>query len=410
MSFNRLLARVLLWRGLYFLSAFLLNILLVRYYGAAGSSTVYYLISLYTLVLLIAGFSLESGMSFFLARGEAGEGELSSLAILWTVIFSLVSLPLLKIYFLFFDADIARGLFEATALTFIPGQLLITYFTALFYAKEASVLPNMLLVAVNLLLILLIPSAGIVHTGLGAGGYLKIYFWGILVQGLLLATVFAGKYGRRLRLPDRTLFKKIFRYSLIALTANVLFFLVYRVDYWFVKRFCTADQLGNYIQVSKLGQIVLLLPGILASVIFPRTALGKHEDMARALTRMIRIAVLLFCLVFIIVFFTGRTVFPLVFGRSLDQMYLPMLILLPGVLFLSVLSLLSAYFGGIHRPDVNAKGALAGLIVIIIGDMLVIPRYNIAGAAAVSSAGYLVCMLYSWREFKKVSGRTETNG
>jgi len=408
MSFNRLLIRVLLWRGLYFLSAFLLNVLLVRYYGAAGSSMVYYLISLYTLVLLIAGFSLESGMSYFLARGEAREGELSSLAVLWTVIFSLASLPLLTIYFHFFDAEIARELFGATAFTFIPGQLLITYFTALFYAKEASVLPNMLLVAVNLLLILLIPSAGIVHTGLGAAGYLKIYFWAILVQGLLLAVVFAGKYGRSFRLPDRPLFKKIFRYSAVALTANVLFFLVYRVDYWFVKRFCTADQLGNYIQVSKLGQIVLLLPGILASVIFPRTALGKHEDMARALTRMIRNAVLLFFLVFAVVFFTGRTVFPLVFGRSLDQMYVPMLILLPGILFLSVLALLSAYFGGIHRPDVNAKGAMAGLIVIIIGDILVIPRYNIAGAAAVSSAGYLVCMLYSWREFKKIY--TRTNG
>jgi O-antigen/teichoic acid export membrane protein len=297
-----------------------------------------------------------------------------------------------------------------TVLTFIPGQLLITFFTALFYAKEASVLPNMLLVAVNLALILLIPSAGIVHAGLDAKVYLRIYFWGVLLQGLLLAVVFAWKYGRTFRLPDSRLLKKIFRYSIVALAANALFFLVYRVDYWFVKRFCTADQLGNYIQVSKLGQIVLLLPGILASVIFPRTALGKQEDMARALTRMTRIAALLFCLVFLIVFFTGRTLFPLVFGSSLQQMYVPMLILLPGVLFLSVLSLLSAYFGGIHRPDINAKGALAGLIVIIIGDILVIPRYNIAGAAAVSSAGYLVCLLYSWIEFKKIKIPADANG
>jgi len=91
-------------------------------------------------------------------------------------------------------------------------------------------------------------------------------------------------------------------------------------------------------------------------------------------------------------------------------MYMPMLILLPGVLFLSVLSLLSAYFAGIHRPDVNAKGALAGLAVIVIGDALIIPRYHIAGAAAVSSAGYLVCMLYSWMEFKKIKALGGANG
>lgn len=410
MSFNRLLMRVILWRGIYFLSAFLLNVFFVRYYGAAGSSTVYYLINLYSFVLLVASFSMETGMSFYLARGQANEGELSSLACLWTLVFSLLSLLLLRIYFLFFDSDVPASLFGMTALTFIPGQLLVTFFTALFYAKEASVLPNMILVAVNLVFILLIPSAGIVHMGLGGEMYLRIYFWGILVQGLLLAIVFMRKYGGTFRLPDGRILKNIFRYSIVALTANVLFFLVYRVDYWFVKRFCTAEQLGNYIQVSKLGQIVLLLPGILASVIFPRTALGKHEDMARALSRMIRIAVLLFCLMFVVTFFTGRTVFPLVFGRSLDQMYMPMLILLPGVLFLSVLSLLSAYFAGIHRPDVNAKGALAGLAVIVIGDALIIPRYHIAGAAAVSSAGYLVCMLYSWMEFKKIKALEGANG
>jgi len=402
MSFNRWLIRVMLWRGTYFLSTFLLNVLLVRYYGASDSSAIYYLINLYSFVLLLAGCSLETGMSFYLARGYAKEGALSMLALLWTVVFSMLSVALLKFYFHFFDADVSKPLFGMSAFTFIPGQLLITFFTALFYAKEASILPNVLLVAVNLVLILLIPSAGILKTGIDLQTYLRLYFAGVLAQGCILAIVFMGRYGKAFRLPGKAVLKMVFRYSIVALTANALFFLVYRVDYWFVKRFCTAAELGNYIQVSKLGQAFLLLPGMVAAVIFPRTALGKHKDMARMLIRLTRMAVPLFCLLFLAVLFTGRTIFPWIFGSSMDKMYLPMLLLLPGVLFLSVLSLFSAYFGGIHRPDINAKGALAGLGVIIIGDVLIIPRYNIAGAAAVSSVGYFVCMFYSLLRFKRV--------
>jgi O-antigen/teichoic acid export membrane protein len=82
-------------------------------------------------------------------------------------------------------------------------------------------------------------------------------------------------------------------------------------------------------------------------------------------------------------------------------MFRPFLILLPGIYCLSVLLVLSAYFGGVNRPGVNVAGALCGLVVIIAGDMLLIPRMGITGAALVSSLGYAVCMMYALIAFKK---------
>ncbi|MEJ7681191.1 MAG: oligosaccharide flippase family protein [Segetibacter sp.] len=69
----------------------------------------------------------------------------------------------------------------------------------------------------------------------------------------------------------------LIRYALVALAANVIFFLVYRVDYWFVKKYCTLQELGNYIQVSKLGQMLLIIPTIISSVVLPQTAGGGTE-------------------------------------------------------------------------------------------------------------------------------------
>jgi O-antigen/teichoic acid export membrane protein len=83
-------------------------------------------------------------------------------------------------------------------------------------------------------------------------------------------------------------------------------------------------------------------------------------------------------------------------------MYIPALILLPGILFLSILAPLSAYFAGLHRPAVNVRVALAGFFVMLAGDILFIPRYGLPAAAAVSSAAYFACVLYSLLEFGRI--------
>ncbi len=411
MSFKQLLYKVLIWRGLYLLSAFALNIVIARHYNAVCSSMIYYLINLYSFVLLIAGFSLESGMGFFLAKKEVGARGLAVLSIGWTLAATLLSIGLLKGWFLFFDPDVSDSIWRMTAFTFIPGQLLITFFMALYYSKESAALPNMILAAINIVLIALIPMASLSPDGLisssapGLPGYLTLYFTGILLQGLIMAMVFFLKYAgdRQEGLPDRVLLKKLFRFSLVALVANIAFFLVYRVDYWWVKKYCTPDELGNYIQVSKLGQMILVFPGLLAGAVFPGTALGKGERMPDHMARMSRIGLALFLSFFVLTALWGRRFFPFLFGRSFDKMYLPFLVILPGIFFLSLLSLLSAWFGGLKRPGVNAASALAGLLVIITGDLLFIPRFGITAAAAASTAGYFTCLLWSLLAFRKES-------
>ena len=95
-----------------------------------------------------------------------------------------------------------------------------------------------------------------------------------------------------MKFPERHLFKQIIRYSLTALGANAVFFLVYRIDYLFVNYspVCSAADLGNYIQVSKLGQMMLVVPQIIASVVFPRTASGiEPESLNKAIITIARI-------------------------------------------------------------------------------------------------------------------------
>ena len=97
----------------------------------------------------------------------------------------------------------------------------------------------------------------------------------------------------------------------------------------------------------------------------------------------------------------GNWLFPFVFGKSFEGMYKPFLFLVPGILSLSGLFVITAYYAGKNRMMVNIKGALLALIVVLIADRIFIPVYGINAAALISSIGYIIYQVYVLYIFKK---------
>ncbi|RYZ34720.1 MAG: hypothetical protein EOP49_34230 [Sphingobacteriales bacterium] len=75
-------------------------------------------------------------------------------------------------------------------------------------------------------------------------------------------------------------------------------------------------------------------------------------------------------------------------------MYIPFLLLVPGILSLSTLSLVTAFHAGHHRISINLIGAVISLLVILTGNLLFSKQYGIYAASLVSSAGYLCYQVY----------------
>jgi len=188
---------------------------------------------------------------------------------------------------------------------------------------------------------------------------------------------------------------------MMAYLANIIFFLLYRIDYWFVEKYCTPVQLGNYIQVSKLGQMFFILPTMLASVVFPLTAGGQREKVNSLLTMLSRTILWLYAAVCVVLLLTGKWLFPFIFGNDFTEMYQPFALLMPGILSLSGLFTLTAYYAGKNKMKVNITGSLLALVVIIIGDSIFIPVYGINAAALISSLGYIIYQLYVLIVFNK---------
>jgi O-antigen/teichoic acid export membrane protein len=400
MNFQKQLAQSFIWRGLYFVTVLVMHIFLSRYFEAGNAGWIFYLCNNLSFLLILAGLTIESAINYYSSQKTIDDDSLAWFSIAWSLMVSVVIFIGFWLYLQRYNdvTFITRSQYLYYAVCYIAGIQLTNIFTVLFYANKNFFLPNFLMVLLNIVVIILIPKqVGTKNTNVSL--FTNLYFAYFVVNGFVLAAAFiyTKKSWKNISFPSFINLKLIIRYALMALAANVIFFLVYRVDYWFVKRYCTIEELGNYIQISKLAQMLLIIPSIISSVVFPHTASGmQREEIRENILRIGRITSMLFVVLFVLMLLSGYWMFPLVFGNSYKLMYLPFLLLLPGIWALSNLYILSAYYGGVNKVKVNVQGAFIALIVILTGDFLLIPKGGIIAAAMVSTLGYLVNFLYSF--------------
>jgi len=87
-------------------------------------------------------------------------------------------------------------------------------------------------------------------------------------------------------------------------------------------------------------------------------------------------------------------------------MYIPFLLLIPGVLSLPLTSILVSYNAGQNRMSTNFKAGIVAMMIIVPGDFIFIPRFGIEAAALVSSLGYIANLVYLLVAFKKENPQT----
>ncbi|MDI9365343.1 MAG: polysaccharide biosynthesis C-terminal domain-containing protein [Flavobacterium sp.] len=405
MQFQQFLRQSLIWRGLYLITVFVLNIVMSRLLQAEVSGWLYFMIHVFSFVIVVASCNIESGVGYFLASSIIPKEGLTVFVIMWTVIITILLLPILYLYFSVFQGSYKLAINELVFLSaaFIIGGLLTTYCLSLFYADKNVIIPNVALFITNAIFIsfLLLSRSDYLSLRIVFKGYCYL----VLAQGLIMLCLFLVANSIRFNFGflNAAQVKQILSYSLIAFGGNLVLFLVYRIDYWFVQRYCSGADLGNYIQASKLGQLLLVIPQVLAAAVFPETAsMVNTEQIGRDIVILFRLIIQCFIVgyVFIIVF--GKWVLLFLFGNTFSNIYLPVLMLIPGILCLSILVILLSFFSGKQQSKHNFNGAMIALVVIALGDFILIPIYGIYAAAIVSTLGYCSNLIYALWQFKKL--------
>ncbi|HXB44087.1 MAG TPA: polysaccharide biosynthesis C-terminal domain-containing protein [Puia sp.] len=407
MEIKKYLIQNFISRFCFLASTFLVNILFANLLSASGSGALYYTINNFSVITLLASLSLESGITYFLSKKEIDDKELATLSLLWSLTASiLVTALLLFLRDNYFAATKYNT--PAYSLLFISGSLLTTYYSGLFFARQNFILPQLIPAVSNFCIVFV---GGwfffITKEKSDADHIIAIYFAGFIASGLALCTIYHAKFfsGIALRVPTKNNIKKLLHYSIFALFTNIIAFLAYRIDYWILKAFSPAiisdSALGNYIQVSKLVQLFLFVPTIVATIVFPTSAAGVNLDFHKQFRKMIQRAFLLNVIGCGFVLIAGKWMFTFLFGMSFSLMYMCFVFSIPAILAITVVRILASYFAGTNRIKYNLAGSLIALVVIIFLNLLLIPLMGINGAALADSAGYISYMVFLLILFSK---------
>jgi O-antigen/teichoic acid export membrane protein len=398
----------ILWRGIYFFTILVLNVVLSRYLKASGAGWVYYMTNWFSLLLLVASFSMESSVTYYASNKKIDHHKLVWMSMLWTVFVSAIIFVVIRIYFgeIKNENAITRNQYLFFALTYIAGILLLNFFASMFYAQRNFFLPNIIMIFLNVLLIIFL--IGCKQWGFDLNQSMNVYFTFFLIVGISLFVAYAFKNHSwtNISFPSFNDCRLLFRYAFLALAANIVFFLVYRADYWFVRHSPASSpdgyDLGNYIQVSKHGQMLLILPQIIASAVFPQTASEIDRQNVRDTLALLSRGFMVFYLMIItLVSICGRWLFPFIYGETFSRMYWPMLLILPGIWALSVMVLLASYFSGKGNVKINIYGGILSVVIVLVGNYFLTFRYGMIAAAFISSIAYCSYMFFLLNKFMK---------
>ena len=280
-STTSLVRNHILWRGLYFSSVLLINIGIARFFEAEKSGQLFFIVNNLALILLIVSISLESGSTFYISSGKVEAGLMANFSLVWATGASLVALGGWWLLLYFSRPDyLSDTAFLLSSFFFILGVLFTTYFTALFYAKKDFGLPNKILFGVNSALVILLIAGK--NSPSFRSHFIDIYFFSFFLQGIILRIFFFRKYASQEKLvfPGRSILKKVLRYSLVALIANLIYFLVNRIDYWFACNTIALQETWEIIfRLPKWPNLLFILPRNILGSLFPIFPLRKNQEM-----------------------------------------------------------------------------------------------------------------------------------
>lgn len=231
----------------------------------------------------------------------------------------------------------------------------------------------------------------------GALGVLVMQQAGSALAYALLLSKEAG----RIRRPDTSLARMMMRYGFRAYVAVLASYLVIRIDMLFVNSWLGADAAGHYAVAVGLADGMALIPAAVAFNLFPRIARGAGIGMTAEIFRAVGLLFGILCAA--TVPFAGIGI-SLLYGEQFNDATQLYLLMLPGIYFLGMLTILSHHFAGRGFPLEAMLVWLIGLALNLAINVLFLRRWGTEVAAVASSVTYLVLYVLHARMFVRETG------
>ncbi|HEY5075552.1 MAG TPA: oligosaccharide flippase family protein [Pyrinomonadaceae bacterium] len=203
--------------------------------------------------------------------------------------------------------------------------------------------------------------------------------------------------------PDGRLFKDAIGYGLRFYIPLMAAILIFRVDLLIVNHFRGAAETGVYAVASQVSNLLTMLPGVIAMLLFPRVASYQDPrgEFAIQVTRHVSFVMLIMCAAAA----AGSFLLPLIYGVRFADATVQLLILLPGVCLIGIESVLVQHFTGTGLPLAIPIFWLITLAISLGLNFALVPVFGARGAAVTSTISYALIFVLVAGYFCMKTGR-----
>lgn len=391
------------------LNSVLAGIIVARWLGAEGLGQLAVInVSVATIVQL-ASLGLPSANTFFIAQDSRHLGPAAINSLMFAVtIGGLLALGLtgLAVWQSDWFGFLPPRLIGIAAVS-IPFQLLTLIGLNIFLALGRIERFNLLdLAGQAFVLINALVALVLLHAGLWV--LVSLNTAASVLMGLLIV-VLVATYGARLkdRLPwhlDLSLLRRMMRYGIkfhIAILASAL---IFRADLLVVNHFRGPAEAGVYSVASQFGMMLMLLPGVIATLLFPRVTAEQDArgETTCVVTRHVALLMVFVCLAAVPL----SLLLPTLYGAGFTDLSIQILILLPGVYLVGVQSVLVQHFNALGLPSAIPTFWVATLVMNVILLLFLVPPLGARGAATASTISYATIFALNLVYFRITTGNS----
>jgi len=385
--------------------AFLIHMITARVLGPSGAGAVALAILVPNFASLFLRFGVDIANIYFLGSRRHALQAILANSLVVVIATSLVTVPLYIIFIPLISDTIAAGVERSLLLLaslLLPLNLLAEHLSSIFLGLQRVKKYNFITLWGKVTALFFI-VVFVVALRLGVIGAICASILALaLVVSWALRELSKDVSIRPVLNPS--LLKKSVSLGLRAYLGNIAQFFNYRLDMFIVNYFVGVANVGLYSTAVAGAELLWYIPQAVATILFPRTAAVGVEEAKLFTPKVCRNTFLITFIAALGLSIVSKPLIIFFYGEAYAPSVIPLWLLMPGVVALSISKVLCGDLAGRGLLQYGAYSSAISLVVTVVCDLLLIPRWGITGAAVASSMSYCIAALVVLFFYVRVSG------
>jgi O-antigen/teichoic acid export membrane protein len=382
---------------------FLVAVLMARALGDEGLGVTALYRNAVTLAFAFFSLGIATAVVYYVGRRDITPRQASEAGLTVTMAATaLTGIGVLITYAAFREDLAAKDLPYWLALVAVPAVIQFRVVEGVLRAQGRFGAMNLLEVSLPLSIL---TALALVEVSSGLTIESTVVAWTLaLVPPVVLGYAMLGTTHWPRRPATGALLWQSSRFGVQGQLSNLIQLLNLRLDAYLVLWLVNSAGVGLYAVAVSLSEGMWFIANSVGVVLLTSLTASDDETAARMTPVVCRNTLLVTGAAAVAAAALSPLLVPAIFGSEFDGSVLPFVLLLPGTVAAAGTKILAAHVFSRGKPLINAQVAAAVLAITIVGDLVLIPPFEVPGAAAASSLAYGCGLALTALAYRRISG------